>query len=239
MKNLNQHIINIIIAHRGTRNRRNIRPYNNFATKIFLAKDLLQAIEESISKNDLITEGRKNCIISCITSLEVYLRELFFVVFRLCPPEPFLTRCSDLINISLNFNDLINLTVNRVSPQELLTHCLSFQNLKSVNRAYSTLIGKDFFNALKNREFKSLIAKPIPFKLDQDYTEKLDKLFQLRHNIVHDVDFALNIDKIQLEDYISNLLLFVVAVDIYMHREIIEPNLKDELKGPKHSTLKS
>lgn len=208
---------------------RHVRPFNNFMFKSDLSYRLFLEIKKSIKDEALFREAKSQFIISCITVFEVYFRDLFLVIFKLCTTD-ILERCKNILKNKFSLEDIIYVYSNNIEISDFISSFINFQNLQNIEKVFSAFLEKSFFDSLKGREFKSRKSNGIPFKLKDDYYLDLKNFIELRHLVVHDYDMNLEINDDDLDKYYSELLLFITASDVLIHQDFIEPHLKEEFK---------
>jgi len=214
---------------RNSKENRTVRPYNNFMEKINRSEKLFEIIEKKISYEDCINEALYQYVISDITAFEVYFKDIFLAVFKLCKDyEGNLKKCNKLVEKRFDLEDFVVISSRGILLEEIILASQNFQNISDIEKTFSTLTGKSFIGNLKGRTFTSGGLEAIMFQLDEDFYTKLIEYLDLRHSLVHDFDPMLRLKKEKIEELHDNLLLFIVASDVYLHRDFIEPNLRNE-----------
>lgn len=209
---------------------RHVRPFNNFMFKTGLSDRLFLEIKKSIKDDEiLIREAKSQFIISTVAAFEVYFRDLFLVIFKLCTTDV-LKRCKNILKNKFSLEDINYIHSNNIEISDFISSFINFQNLQNIEKVFSAFLEKSFFNSLKGREFKSRKSNGFPFKLENDYYLDLKNFIELRHLVVHDFDMNLEINDDDLDDYYSTLLLFITASDVLIHEDFIELHLKEEFK---------
>jgi len=225
----NEEIFSRIVSQRLSRQNREYWGFKNFMDKISRSDRLLKNISKSVKDKISIEEGLAQYVIADITAFEIFLRDTFFAIFRLCKNEQeLMIKCSKLVENKFSIEDLVKIKYDNYEIPEIIMQYQNFQNLSSIEKVFSTLMGKKFFIGLNDREFQSGGSTNITFKLERNWYPELEKYLDLRHQLTHDFDPNLKLDRKMIDKYHSNLLLFIVAADEYIHKDFIEPNLRDE-----------
>ncbi|MCH5151028.1 MAG: hypothetical protein J1G30_10225, partial [Spirochaetales bacterium] len=108
-------------------------------------------------------------------------------------------------------------------------------SLRSINKVFSGLIGKNFFTQINQFTFE------VEFEKDEihddvkkttirheDYKiyQKIEELYSLRPFITHDQPEKSIISEFQVQNYLSAANLFAFVIDNYL-KELIQNNLKE------------
>lgn len=226
---MKQSNLNKITAIRENKKTRDARPFNNFMEIINRSESLLSEIKKKITDETLLQEAMLQYVIVDITALEIYFKDLFSIIFELCDDEDILNRCINLIDKKFSFKELLLINKNQMKPEEILLTLLNFQNIGDIDKAFSAITNMKIFNDLKNREFHTGGPKNLSFKLPDDYYSLLNQYIELRHNLVHDFNTNFSIVDAKLQIYHANMLYVIVAIDLLIHKEFIEKNLKVHL----------
>lgn len=226
-KNLADKIQKYIGRYREHKEKRHVRSFNNFMNKINRAEQLLKQIEEKILNTDCIQEAYLQYIISSITAFEVYFKDIFAAIFILCNDDIIYPRCRGLVDIKYSMDDIIDL--RKYDIYELMLRSLNFQNLSEIERVFSKVLDqKGIFSELERR--KTFKTGAIAFELQENFYNGLKQYINLRHEFVHDFNPELLIEKKNINQYQDNMILFIVAFDIFVHKEFIEKHLKTDFK---------
>ncbi|WP_123040154.1 hypothetical protein [Cohnella candidum] len=161
-------------------------------------------MHDILAKNaskDYIMVPVSQYIASLITCWETYFRDMF--VYLASTDEQFLRDVIRHNNINVEEDDLIR---NELSIGEFVSKFFNFQNLEDTENAFSPLYeGNSFFKALSEYELpfvlfrKGIVTHISLIELDQNWYELINTLFNIRHNIVHDANYRLELTS----DFIS------------------------------------
>jgi hypothetical protein len=217
----NAELYSMIAKQRSNRKNRDARPFNSFIEKWRRYEQLLQAVEKSIKSKNCLNEA-----------FEVYFNDISTVIFKLCKTE------RDLLNKfnkmsdykKFDISDLVMIRYENYEIHEIVLEGQNFQNLDVINKVFSTILGKNFFNGFKNRKFKTQGPDKIPFEIPNDWYPTIKRYLDLRHTLVHDYDPKLFLNKQDVRALHLNIMIFIIATDVYLHDDYINPNLRDEFK---------
>lgn len=226
----NEDIYSKIVSQRLSRKNREDWGFLNFMKKTSRSNRLLKNIFKSIKDKISIKEGIAQFVISDITAFEIFFKDTFYAIFKLCKNDrELMIKCCKLIDNKFSMEDLVKIKIDNYDIPEILLQYQNFQNLNNIEKVFSTIMGKKFFDGLNDREFQSGEPNTISFKLPKNWYSDLEKYLELRHSLIHDFDPKLKLKKEVIDNYHANLLLFIVAADEYIHKDFIEVNLRPEL----------
>lgn len=207
--------LEIILEKRRNRRKRSRVPINNFITKWLNASDLLEKIHKKIRARELIQEARRQYIISLVTGLEVFLKDAFVQLIDKYnfDYEPLVKKKSYPISLI----DMQYIIKHKVTMGEMIAEQFNFQNLDSIQDAFSSLLGFDFFSALKKYKWIFDDKKPDGYlQLAIDFYIKIDRLIKLRHSFAHDVNFKKKLTMNEITKLDIELLTFANLLDFFI-----------------------
>lgn len=222
-----------VLLQRALRNTRSDSAFENFMSQLELIEELYVDVEQNISSQRLVQQARKQAIISLVSALEVFLKDTLKTAY-----DSGAFKNSQLLrNIPKHFflNDIENIINHNISIGELLASLFTFHSLRSINKVFSGLIGKNFFTQINQFTFE------VEFEKDEihddvkkttirheDYKiyQKIEELYSLRPFITHDQPEKSIISEFQVQNYLSAANLFAFVIDNYL-KELIQSNLKE------------
>lgn len=222
-----------VLLQRALRNTRSDSAFENFMSQLELIEELYVDVEQNISSQRLVQQARKQAIISLVSALEVFLKDTLKTAY-----DSGAFKNSQLLrNIPKHFflNDIENIINHNISIGELLASLFTFHSLRSINKVFSGLIGKNFFTQINQFTFE------VEFEKDEihddvkkttirheDYKiyQKIEELYSLRPFITHDQPEKSIISEFQVQNYLSAANLFAFVIDNYL-KELIQNNLKE------------
>jgi hypothetical protein len=194
-------------------------PWNVYHKKIEYIQNIIEKTKKKIKDKRILEEIRKQQIVSLVTALEVYLRDMF--IFIIDEKNIKTDKILDSKKENLSLLDVIRyhnlLKEKEWKPAELLANKYNFQNLQSIESAYRELLNINVLTELKGYKVKDKAGKT--YKLDKDYNDKIKKILELRHSITHDINFRKKISYDRLVEIFNYLHFFVDTFDIYLEEK--------------------
>lgn len=208
--------IDIRILHSlcDSRRKRSSRPWDFFHKKIDLIKQICQ--KTRIKDKRVLDLIYKQQIVSLVTALEVYLREIFIYVIdkKNVNPDKLLEKSRKDINLLELFNLYKQIKRNDWSKAEVLAYEYNFQNIHQIKLAFNTLLDVDFFNELRKWGFET--KEGAYESLPNDFDKQIEEILDLRHPIVHDINFRKKLSFETFVDCYNIVHFFVDAVDYWI-----------------------
>jgi hypothetical protein len=191
----------------------------------------IQAAQALIADRDQYADFapllERSAVITLVTAVEVYFRDMLDVVFRLCAPEFFTPCLRELHSEKYDVDDLLDIYRNGVHPLELVVAAQSFQNADQVERVFSKLMGTSLWGALLQLQVRVAEKPEEIFSWTHENLSSLKRTFALRHELVHDPARHAFID----DDVCSDLLLsqmIVFGCDVVLNG-VVQEHLDDEV----------
>ena len=214
-------IINRINLKRESK-RKHILPHDNFLEKISAAVKLIAFVEEKKAKKEIRIEARKHFVVTCISAMEVYFKrvEEIFIHGQWVK--------NDFLDIlkqnKITLADLLEIDKRELSLGEIVSASHSFEDLESINRVYSKMLGvTDFIEEVEAFKAEVEEEKHIILKNDYpDFRKKIGELIHLRHLIIHHEGFKGTLGLQRLGEMWENLDAFVSAADDYIIQKVPE-----------------
>lgn len=217
-----------ISSARQNRRSRIGRPFDQFrATYV----ECLEAADLLLSNEPLKHRGllERSVIISAVTAIEVYYKDMLALAFLYCSPEYIEKIAPQVHTEKYTILQLMQINKNSISPVDLIVKDVSFQNCDSIERVFSKLIGRGFWSDVTKREFP---FKDGPVKLTQAaprMVENMSGLFQLRHEMIHDLSGRHSFEREHMV-YLWGSLPAVIGSDLALS-EALEANKAVECAG--------
>jgi hypothetical protein len=177
----------------------------------------------------------RSIIISTVTAIEVYYRDMLDFVFKYCSPKFFEPKIKFLHSQKYDILELWDIYSHNIHPLELVSNSQSFQNVEHIEKVFSHFfIRKGFWDSVKNQQVR---RKDKPKKIYSWNNTDLDCLkntFNLRHELIHDPAHTTFLT----EDILANLggaAYMVWGSDFILTNMIVvnkDPDLENE-----HSNL--
>ena len=216
-----------ILQTRTSRKTRGGHPLNIFRESFNEIKAACLAIENNeLPKFSHLLE--RSAIISLVTSIEVYYRDMLDGVFRHCKHSFFSPLVKHFCKTKYDIDDLIVFHEKQIHPLELVASQLNFQNIEAIDAVFSKVIGRGFFSSLLDLRIR-VRGKPetesgfVPADLDA-----LKRVFAVRHEIVHSPAHQCSyLNKTLVED-IDRVGWVIYGSDTLLMK-VINDNLDDEV----------
>lgn len=174
------------------------------------------------SSNVVRIEASKHCVVSFISGIEVFCKELILEYKDKWVDEGYSKLLTEKISLNEAYGLFKHLEVKR---EVIVTHYNSFQSIENINRVFSALTGTDFLLKVENTLVYDAPEKFSLVQVFQEWRKDLIELFKLRHNIIHEN----NIDLVVDETTIIFLSGFVYSICLAMVRYCNENLFKEEV----------
>lgn len=217
-----------LLQARTNRNSRLDRPSVNCLKTILQCKEaseliLAKSIDEKVA--DLL---ERSVVISTVTAVEVYFRDLLSTIFDVCVPDFFEPHLKQLYQEKIDITELFDLHRHQVNPLELVVAAQSFQSLARIDHVFSKFLSTNttlIKSVLKVRlRVKGDLSDGVGFS--EDNIKDVNRLFMLRLELVHDPARRSFFNEETLNDILSAGGLVAMADVVVM--EAIKLGLKPE-----------
>lgn len=209
----------------------------NFRIKITRSEKLLNKVNKNIADKTCQKEALCQFVISDITAFEVYFRDIFFAIFNYCKNDKeILLRCRDakLVDANFKIDDLIIIDEKDIPIPLIILGFQNFQNLKTIEKVFSTITNQRLFEILSKNEFYKGKPKGIEIKpLDSGWKQQLEEYLELRHSLTHDFNPKLKLNFEEVVNLHYNMLAFIEAIDICLEWNFIQENFCRSFKRGK------
>ncbi len=176
-----------VLQARANRHTRVERPFANFFEMVqqcIAAGDLI--LSASIDPK-VITLIERSTVISTVTAIEVYYRDILDFIFRYCTPTFFEPHLKQLFPEKFDISDILEVYRHQVHPLELVSAAQSFQNTDRIDKVFSKFLSR---GGLWENVFQLKVrVKDDPAtksSFTRDELVALRRVFDLRHELVHD-----------------------------------------------------
>jgi hypothetical protein len=163
-----------------------------------------------------LEEIYKQQVVSLVTALEVYLREMF--IFIIDEKKVKSDKLLDSEKKELSLLDVIRLhnliKKNRWKPAELLANEYNFQNFDEVKSTYNKLLNIDIIAELKKYKLEEKNGEIT--QLEKDFDVKIKEILELRHSIIHDINFSKKLSYEEVSAMFGFLHTFVDIFDAFL-----------------------
>ena len=129
-----------ILQSRENRGTRLARPFENFFATFNQCNEAAEAILGGSFAPEFTPLMERSIIISTVTAIEVYYRDILDFAFRFCAPEFFEPKLKQMHPDKYDISDLIAIYRHRIHPLELVVNSQSFQNVDKIERVFSKIV---------------------------------------------------------------------------------------------------
>lgn len=175
-----------VIQARANRKTRLARPFSNFAETFQQCKGAGEAILQGAIAAEFTPLLERAAVISAVTAIEVYYRDILDYIFRYCSPDFFLPHLKQLHPEKLDISELLEVYRHQIHPLELVSSSQSFQNIDRIDRVFSKFIGKSLWDTILNLQVRFKDAPETETSWQREDLDGLRRTFELRHELVHD-----------------------------------------------------
>ena len=151
-----------------------------------------------------------------VTAVEVYSRDVLDGILRICSPDFFVPHLKRIHTKKYDIAELVEFSRKGIHPLELIAANQSFQNVNSIDSVFSKFLGNSIWKELF--DFRIRFTDD-PLKTEHTFEETLvadlDRLFNLRHELVHDPKVSVDFDA-ETETLIVSAAYVVFGVDFIL-----------------------
>ncbi len=219
-----------ILQARANRKTRIERPFSNF----------YETVNQCTSAGELIVSGsldpkitalvERSAVISTVTAIEIYYRDILDFIFRYCTPEFFEPHLKHLFPEKFDIGDLLEVYRHSLHPLELVSAAQSFQNADRIDKTFSRFLNnRGLWNSIFQLNVRLKDNPTSESSFSHNELDALKRVFDLRHELVHDPARRAFFTEKTLEDlWTSTHLIF--GSDIVLS-QIIQANRDPELNN--------
>ena len=184
-----------------------------FLVNYGVSYEVLKLSKENFNKKEYIEYSIKQHIVSLISYIETLLRDIFIFILKERPIYYDLVIKEYNLSISGEFDK---------GNKYLLAEIFNFQNIRDIERAFKVLFENDtFFEELgsfvvyKYESPDKVIRKLSLDELQPNWIEHLNEIIRIRHNIIHDGNYKLDLSDKNLIEYKRCILYFGQVFSLY------------------------
>lgn len=162
----------------------------------------------------------RTAVISTVTATEVYFRDMLDLVFRTCKPSFFEPHLKAFFPEKFDITDVLDIYRNSIHPLELVTSSQSFQNIDRIDKVFSKLLsGVGLWDSILKLQVRIKDEPDSETSFAPDLIASLKRVFELRHELVHDPARRSFFTEKTLEDIWASASL-VFGADIVLGQSI-------------------
>lgn len=214
-----------ILKSRANRKTRLARPYANFVESFEPCLKGASARLKGECPPEFILLLERSVVITAVTAVEVYYRDMLDAIFRYCAPTFLEPKLKNLHPEKYDIISILDIYRHKIHPVELLINNQSFQSVEKIDKVFSNFTDKGFWKSLLDMQvsFDSEFNSENTISLTNNDYEGLKAIFQLRHELVHDparkdyftYDVLQNLDKVLSVVFVSDVLLVNIMTNNY------------------------
>ena len=164
----------------------------------------------------------RSCVISMVTAIEVYFKDVLDGIFRICDPTFFEPLLKKLHSRKYDISDLVDFYRHKIHPLELIAANQSFQSAEAIDAVFSNFVGRSLWSELRELRFRFTDDESkVEHSFDAQLLTDLKNLFALRHELVHDPAMHAPIDSNTKTLVVCSAYL-IFGVDIILMNMIAE-----------------
>lgn len=175
-----------VIQTRVNRQTRLARPYSNFAETFKQCKGAGKAILRGDIEPEFMQLLERSSVITAVTAIEVYYRDILDYIFRYCSPNFFLPHIKQLHSEKFDIAELLEIYQHQIHPLELISSAQSFQNVDRIDKVFSKFVGKSLWDSVLNLRVRQKDLPETEINWRREDLDGLRRTFELRHELVHD-----------------------------------------------------
>ena len=210
-----------LIQARANRRSRAGKPFTTFFEAIKQATGAADAIVSGAFAPEFTPLMERAVVICTVTAVEVYFRDMLDAFFRFCSPDFFRPKLKFLHPDKYEIDDLLAVYEHRIHPLELVSWGQSFQNIQRIDRVFSKLLGSSFWTEVLSMQVRVAEKPETQTSFDHSGLEALQRVFNLRHELVHDPAKSCFLTA-EIRDDIWSCAFMVFGADIVLMRLLQE-----------------
>lgn len=179
--------LNQILQNRQNRSERLGRPFKNFHDSFAQCSKASELILDGNLSGEVVPLLERSAVITTVTSVEVYFKDMLALIFKGCEPEFFEPHLKQLHPEKFDVADLIDFHKHNVHPLDVVLTSQSFQNIERIDRVFSKFLPKGgLWSTVIGMQARLKDKPETASTFEESSLIKLKKLFDLRHELVHD-----------------------------------------------------
>jgi hypothetical protein len=212
--------INQILQARANRATRHARPFSNFHEMYLQCVSAGEMLVQGSIDPKFQTLLERSAVISLVTSVETYYRDILEFIFKYCEPTFFEPHLKNLLPEKLDITDLIDVYRKQIHPLELVVSSQSFQNVDRIDRVFSRFLkGRGLWESILQLRVHIKDDPGTEASFSTEMLFALKKIFNLRHELVHNPAQRCFFDEATLAD-LHGVACMVFGSDIVLLPEI-------------------
>lgn len=155
----------------------------------------------------------RSIIITMVTAIEVYFKDVLDGIFRYCNPDFFEPHVKKIHSTKYDIKDLLAMYKKQIHPLELISDNQSFQNADTIEAVFSKFLGNSLWGAVIGLEVRVADEHEKNGGFSHEDLDALKSLFSLRHELVHNPSNRFTLTKQVMENAVqASWLIFGVNI---------------------------
>lgn len=209
--------------------RNGVDPIINFYRKVSESVSLINFVESKTKSRLVKLNARKNYVMNLATAAEVYFKDLIKVLPEFKKIKSNSNEISDLLKEQITIMDAFSLFKRRYLGKSLRIGDIiaihnKFENLEKIDSVFSKILGLKFLDEIEQHEHKLSRKETKFFTVDTlhlkvnlpDWRNQVGRLFDKRHEIIHQVSFKDNLSYKEISVFWWRLVCFIYSVDFFI-----------------------
>ncbi|OOG24108.1 hypothetical protein B1C78_09275 [Thioalkalivibrio denitrificans] len=207
--------ISRILRERKNRSNRLDLPFQNFFPAAEQCADAARAVLDKKVTENLVPLIERAAIIGMVTAVEVYYKDVLNLVFKLYPIENYESQIRRLHARKYDILDLVRIHQNKIDPIEVILSSFSFQSVDAIDNVFSIFTEGGFISGIVGMRIRDKREPEKEVEWTPDMLEGMRRIFNLRHELVHDQSRHDIITEEIVED-LWNTIAMVIASDFVL-----------------------
>lgn len=175
-----------ILQARANRKTRIERPFKNFYELVQQCTEVGELIVSGSMDPRVTTLIERSAVISTVTAIEVYYRDILDFIFRYCKPVFFEPHLKQLFPEKFDISDMLDVYRHQVHPLELVSAAQSFQNVERIDKTFSRFLKGGLWDTVLQLQVRLKDDAASESSFDRSELVAMRRVFDLRHELVHD-----------------------------------------------------
>lgn len=175
-----------VIQARENRSSRLPNPFANYFASFQQCADAGESVVEGSFPQEFTPLMERSVVISTVTAIEVYYRDVLDGMFRYCSPEFFEPHIAKIHDTKYGIPDLLEMHLHKIHPLELVSSSQSFQSAEKIEKIFSRFLGKGLWASVLDLQVRRKDQPDNVASWCKEDLEGLKATFSLRHELVHD-----------------------------------------------------
>lgn len=218
-----------ILKGRSNRESREARPFKNFYESAHQCFQAGWAVVEGRERSYHVAIIARSVVITSVTAIEVYFRDILDFLFKYCDPEFFEPHLKKLHQNKYDITDLIEVYRHNVHPLEVVVNDMSFQSVEKIEKTFSLFLKGGLWGQVLSLQVRTKDQPETEASFDAANLEQLRRIFMLRHELVHNPGQGNFLNEDVLND-LQGAISMVFGADVVLSR-MLEQNKDPRLSG--------